>query len=928
MQHLTEMLVASLAAEEKAVRVHLPFAVNILEKLGLFRTGLVPQRLFIDRALSVYTEATTLYELEALQKSLWSLYEYYAQHQPTLLPPAQNFPVRAKMPFWNTGKPSLSVSEQLLMAIEKGTKHSDPTISSISMLLQLARYTGVNSSSRLKALCQSDKLIVLQNALRALYQDEQGWIILDAVALLLLHRLQQTANFNRILARIGKYFRIWLENFPAITGLSTWQYALNATTFLDRPICLAELSPIAKPLPRDIMLASLTGNVQRSVESNSKVQKHTRVSGEAFLVIDKNDTQPRFAIGSSEWDLIAFRRLNFALVQYQHDEPKGLRNSCAFKTTKDTLLALKRDCETRCSIVVQIIVGYCINLFLQGSAWKPELAASTVIQYASTLKVFALQCWSENTLLIEAQYSADALFTITEDVVDAFDNTLAADRQNTISIFCQFIHQRIPVWLFDNSGLEYIDAGSANTRTHYIAPQLFEAALQSALATSNLQTLWFLRICYYVGLRFTEAMHLHVVDITDEWLYVTRRECRKSHAAIRRVSLCFMPPQVCAEFLKWVNIRKHSSALLFDDAVVNYFVMQALQILRDQSGIANLVVHSLRHCAANNMIWFLSMAAFERQDWRDRYYFCRAQLFTDENIIRISRMFSSLGRRLTQHTQLLEFVASQLGHCSPSVTAASYLHLLDLLFWELNFVRALTPMRENVLPLLCDNNHRFSVWRKGQPYNEDGLFRHSIHGWQTARLTINASAPCSTIGECVAEKLSFSDYVNSLVEYRTQSTPLIDEHLKQHLFQSYCAVDLSELYSISQTPVWMQLLDRINKIKWTRPNINAVTTTYGLLGQKKVRDIRTLRHVLQAYLLLGFQQATILVKCPRELGIPATWRELAERYQLPIKEVTHQKKSTELVLPFLIKPTAKAQKFCLALMLINTFLKHTKGCQI
>jgi len=73
MQQFTEMLVASLAGQEKHVRAQIPFALNVLEGYHLFRTGNVPQRLLAGSALSIYMEATTSHELEALQKALWAL---------------------------------------------------------------------------------------------------------------------------------------------------------------------------------------------------------------------------------------------------------------------------------------------------------------------------------------------------------------------------------------------------------------------------------------------------------------------------------------------------------------------------------------------------------------------------------------------------------------------------------------------------------------------------------------------------------------------------------------------------------------------------------------------------------------------------------------------------------------------------------------
>lgn len=918
---LSELLVTALADEERAVREQIPFAINVLESHHLFRTGRVAQRLLVNNASTIYEAASTENELIALQRGLWVLYEYYAIEQPNILPPPQFFPVKKLPPFWNSDNPRLLLCERVIDAARQGISHHDEDLRLPSLLLLLARYTGVSRFKELKVLLQSDSITVLKDGERAVFQNDLNLVFLDAVGLLLLRQLKSSSCIKQFVRQPGKFFEKWLSSVSLLEYQGDWRALLKAAVFLDAPIYSQTLNPLSKSLPSPLILLALTGTLP-NIALQPEPSKCPRSEHIIQSADDESTGLPRIGFRTGEYDIDALRELNFILTKFEHDEPKGLRNSSAFKEARRSLDVL----ETNCSLIVYSIVFYCKNLFLTGSAWKEHLAASTVKNYASTLKVFAQEAWSDNNLINAAQSCEAKLFSLTEQVIEAFENISAPDRQNTVSNFCQFLEQRSKLKFFDSNLLDYLGAGASGTRVHYIPPQLFESAMAEFLAHSPApekeQTYWFMQICYFLGLRYTEAAHLHIDDITPEWIYVSRRERRKTLYAIRRISTAFIPADLYTEFLRWVNNRKVVSDYLFDETVIDFSLIQALQIIRDSCGIPDFVVHSLRHCAANNMLWLISLAVSQRIDWRQRYYFCKASLFDDNNLSRINALFKSLGRPVSALIPVMEFVATQLGHSSPAITASSYWHLLSLLSFEQSHLRTLTPDRNVVLQLLADNNYRFAIWPKHAQYDEARIFAHVSRGLTGVQSVCRESDDTDNTSVAQSSVLEFSEYVRLLVEYHTLPSTVINEHLKAHFYQNFRDYDVSFVETVSNQPAWLRILERVNQTQWIQLNRNAVLTTAGISRNPIIHDIRTLQRVLRTLSLLGYQDNSLLIKCSKATDIPQSWLHTLARFKYSIQE--HEAKKVTVEIPFLKSKSKKTMLFCQLIPLIKIYLEYCK----
>ncbi|MDZ7869295.1 MAG: hypothetical protein U5L02_08890 [Rheinheimera sp.] len=108
----------------------------------------------------------------------------------------------------------------------------------------------------------------------------------------------------------------------------------------------------------------------------------------------------------------------------------------------------------------------------------------------------------------------------------------------------------------------------------------------------------------------------------------------------------FMPADVRSAFLQFVAMRRQHSIKIFSPRVIAFYLPSALAALRKLAGNNQFVVHSLRHCAANNMLFMLMMAAFDSSDWRERYALFQHQLFSDDTISQLKEQFRRVGHPL------------------------------------------------------------------------------------------------------------------------------------------------------------------------------------------------------------------------------------------------------------------------------------------
>lgn len=892
-----EDFVQALARYEKPVRKKATFALEIITKVcprALSNQSSMPQDFFQKNARSVYEYAETEDELEALCVCFFYAYEIQSEQHPNLIPPKQFFPVKRQMPLIHEGMPKLEL--QHLLNDELDTQLNQPhklgqQVRWMMFALLLARQTDTRTKKALKALLNFDlnKSVLLVDAKRAVLPVNEGALVyLDAIGLLILQNLQADQNHNSYSRNIEGAFATWVDhcvqrhpkNVLANTSLPE---ALNALTYCTRVPAIESLGSLTTPLAENRMIDALSGNHSADFGDAPADTKKRRSRAfekvEAYREAKDVEDYARLAFNpcSASNDQEAIQHLRNSLAKFVELQPDMKRNGLPFKTLKVSLLKQLGDIintDGDISAVTQIIITYCIDLFLHGSAWKDRLAVSTIQTYLSTITAFASTVWIDEKLLQDAQHQMDAKIELTELVADGLSAINAPDKQGTVLNFLQYVSQTKAITLFDDDELEYQGAGLANIRAHYISPLAFETVCNRFLNELNSlerqHCIQFVRLCYSLGLRHQEAERLQLddIDFTNHAAYITQYFKRKTKAAIRRIPLCFMKTQHINALEDYTSARKlRGDSSMFDSTTLATTLPLFIANLREFCRDDTLVPHSLRHSAANNMLFQLSLTCLnETSSLPKRYAFLQHSIFSEEQCRSISAALITAGRPASPYLPILDILANLLGHVSPTVTASSYLHLADILFFELSAQRQAHFSPEQLSHLITSNQYRFEVKKEYQKYvsasDIDGLekvlFKSAAHGLTAAKkLPLSQGMP-----EPMHQpnKLAFSDYVRALIDYKKHSSHItIFPSLHAHFDK--VALQLNSHFLESMHPrdfaVWQRLFERISHTEWLQINCNAIDALHDALKTSKVSDKRSAKRYLRAMSLLGLHSQTI-----------------------------------------------------------------------
>lgn len=853
-----DQLITCFANEDKSLRQTLDFLLDVFEQYKVFKST-PSKRHFIEISREIYFEATTELELSALQKALWWCYESAVLDLPHLLQPVQTIRLLPPEPFFNESTARVGDIAAVLAYFQPLLAHSETTLRQLATALLLAKHVAV---TRVQQLFCIDEIVVMPDANRALVPHGDGYLMLDATGLLLWRRLHKSRiSADQLRAAYADIYS------PEFGRLRTLDDAISVIGLMQQPLFYHELNPISCPLSAQEVLAHLTNQPNKNKNEVSDKSSKRRKRRVIFGTREQVQTAAFLAFGHCQDDAVVMSGLSLCLRRFQQQSENEHRNTRAFNICKAELQVLLQKSRS-CSGICGVLLNYCISLFLHGSAWKARLAVNTVLTYLSTLQQFCINVFNDEALLQLAQSEGDALADLTE-LIEDYLVTLAPDKQNTVLIFLQFVSEYVPIRLVGES-LDVISEKVAVTRTHYLSPMLFEQAIT---AVSDVSTQWFLRICYFLGLRHDEAMTLFVDDVSAEFLYVTKRSKRKSRTSVRRVSLMFMPADVRSAFLQFVAMRRQHSIKIFSPRVIAFYLPSALAALRKLAGNNQFVVHSLRHCAANNMLFMLMIAAFDSSDWRERYALFQHQLFSDDTISQLKEQFRRVGHPLLPQASVFNILACQLGHASPVVSAACYLHFLPFLAFELNSLRTEAPDRDMLTLLLSANSYRYELLSQ-QQFDETRWFKHASRGLQKkiVRNVVDGSEEASTF--------SFSDYVTALHAFLTtnQSSAVF-----QHS-QDVPSISAKTLTQMLNKRLTLQQIEFISKQRWTAKSIRALNTLQELVNQgHEIRDVRTLRHVLFALNSIGFSRLQAVVSLPRSNQQLLAWQGVAQRFDCQLQ---------------------------------------------
>lgn len=903
MMHLTELdLARALQQQNEKTRELVGFAFDILSKEcknAMKRPSNIGNDYFSKKASQVYRYADSDIELDVLRESLLALYQWQQLEYPDLKEPHRNYPTLKQLPVLHEKSEPFALCDAVSRTLEDAISHVDMSTEDkwLCSALLLARHVAITSPQKLSKLLTAslDQIHVFPEArFASLLIDNDSRIILDAQSIACLHKLHDESAHSTYCKNLSVIFQSWWVRMhskyaPDYRELS-FSRTLDALSFIERPIASQAYEDLYHPVD-DRSFVRLISSKALPI-ANAKTAKETRHSvktTEYFAEIGKRHdayfqiefSRLAFDAASSSYDSMIIRRLRRFITDFLKVQPDQKRNTRHYKTFRQNILGILDEVSTQeqsCSAITTHIITFCIDLLLHGSNTKEKLSVNSISTYLSTLISFARRAWSDEQALQLAQSSPEALSEQTEIVADAFGDMQAIDQQNTVLRFLQYVHELSPLKLFEPEELSYLGIEVDSVRPHYITPADFDEALASFNAEMNSherrQFALFAELCYTLGLRKSEALSLNIADINfrAEVVYISRFIKRKSTRAVRSVPLSLLTTQQYNTLEDHIRERDlHDKGELFDHNIISALLPIFLDHLRSHCGNDTLVLHSLRHSAANNMLFQFGMCCYESFCKRGtQYAFLNHQRFSSEQIRTIRLSIEHQGRKADSSLFLLDTVASILGHVSPSVTANSYLHLLDIAFFELNALRTDKIPLSHLMFLSANNNYRFELKKKFQQSENDRnaqqnfIFRSFTRGTKVD--LVHRLAKKKNIGRTShLDTASFSDFLYAVHRYKNL-TP--DHTTERNLegFLSLYAQNLSlgflEDLNSSNYPTWMRLCERITSTEWHSVNRNALDNLQILLKYNEVTDKRSLHQYFRILKTFGLRKLVIHLQTP------------------------------------------------------------------
>lgn len=254
-------------------------------------------------------------------------------------------------------------------------------------------------------------------------------------------------------------------------------------------------------------------------------------------------------------------------------------------------------------------------------------------------------------------------------------------------------------------GLAHSDTMRA-VNANYITPDEFKTSYNLLDAKGkDRRSAEILNCGYWSGLRISEMLGLRFRDIrgiplpgntgalTYPELLVRTHRWRglKTSSSTRHIQLdAVMPSEYLDKFMTFYRTQLDAARISNPQSFQNDYIFAEIpgdktipddhpvrgamqKVLRYVTGDSTVVVHHLRHSAANNLLLMLSADGDNDKVWR---------LFHEPPIMLI-RLSNSLRERLGIHKlaqrPILWIVSGLLGHADPTVTLGSYIHMLHWL---------------------------------------------------------------------------------------------------------------------------------------------------------------------------------------------------------------------------------------------------------
>lgn len=909
-----DFFVERLSNENKAIRDCAGFAYRVIQDecaKALSQPEIMPKNYFSQRAQKVYAHAKRDAELNAVRICFFALYEYCREYNDALTTPTARLAVKQVKPVISDDSPPFAFIDGLNTMIELELIREKSQAPTVILALLLCRHANIKSVAQLTAVLSADlnDLVVFKDALFASLTTASKRFLLDAVAIqafkLLKSRPPRELKTTIITAQLKS---LWLSYSAeqllieksvtlssAIQAISFFSQSIAATTFEDAFSQLSDVSFIKA-------VAGIGAPSSFVANATPKQARHQKRTTKEFVKLEKLtelfecNALRKFAFdartASSDSELLDSIRKS--VQAFANADKRQRRSTAAFKLLKVNLIAALSsayDTHSDISLTATAVATYLIDLALHGSHFKDKLRMSTIETYLSTLTVFAKSAWCDELLLHNAQESNEQLEALTESVADALSAIGETTKQGTALGFLQYLSQATKLKFFDAQELEYLGAGSVETRAHYINTQDLNEACEAFLAKSNIaerhQFALFIKLSYATGLRRKEATLLEIDDVRFnlETIYVSQLTQRKTMRAVRHIPTCLLSAELELELQTHIDERRRLGySTVFDEATLTALDDEFLAILRETCNNDELVNHSLRHSAANNLVLLFAMCCvLGLLDYRERLYFLKNDTFSDARISSISQSLKKIGKSANLFFPTLDVAAQILGHVSPAVTARSYLHLLDVLFFMHDAQRAQALSSELAAALVSTSNYRFEFKKQYESYLPDAsrceqlLFKSYTRG---LKYVLQCSASNKKNDAIVSQQFSFSDYLNALKLYKQSPGGSIEEAPLTHFEAHAGELDinfLSDKAFTSNNRAWIRLLDSVSNTAWNPKNRRAIQTLRQTIEKDSITNLRIAERHFRALKLLSLTNLTIALHLPRHDARAEKWKALIDK---------------------------------------------------
>lgn len=916
-----DFFVDSLSGESKEVRMEAEFVFDVLRdtcERALSKPEKLPGNYFSKRAMDVYRQAEKQSQQDALRVGYLALFEYCSKSNDALVAPAFFVSLTREITHFNDDAPPLNLNDAINTIVLQILDRSEVTSERlVALALMLASHTGIRKVDQLKAILSSKlpDLRLFTDSSFALCCTSQGRFMFDAVALRAFTMIQSLKFSQADVDGISNHFdRVFQAHTLIIEGYYRKvkvNDALEAMSLCRRPLSSSKFDDIYQPLDDENFIRAVSGHTPKNLndtQPSKKTNKRTKRLSSEFLTLTtltelfKNPKERNFAYDartiSADSELLYLIRKE--LSDFAAADPKQHRNSRAFHTLKANLLKLLSTAYadvSGISFTVCAISTYIIDLALHGSTFKSRLAMSTIESYLSTISNFANDAWTDDALMRDAQDSDDALDELTEIVSTALGDVPDVDKQGTVINFLKYLSQTTELKFYEPEALDYYGGGVAKTRSHYISYQDLTDTCNLFLAKSNIVArrnyVLCIKLLYALGIRRQEAALLEVNDIRFDlgFVYVTRVTRRKSQRAIRRLPIALLPKALEDELSHALNERKQLGyTTLFDESMISRLNKEFTNLLRAQCRNDALVLHSLRHSAANNLVLQFSMCSrSENRKFRKKFFFLQGEIFEDKHLERLTSDLIRTGRKPGFYFPTLDTVAQLLGHVSPTVTAASYLHLLDIVNYIQHSHRTSFIDEEIVVTLLPKNNYRFELKKRYRELKQnvidshDFLFRvfsRSLRDVQLCSMNKNHKRIS------IEDEFTFNHYLTALKTFKQSPGVFGNKALLDHFenLTKPLSIDFMETKACSSnSSAWLCLLEIISNTQWNQINTIAIRTLSEMLNQTEITNLRTAERYCRALSIISLRGIEIAL-CAPNCSDPRieVWRLRLERFDVKV----------------------------------------------